>query len=263
MNYDQPSAATAIAEPLAPSVVFSSSESRTSPELEGYVCLESMQPSLIDFSPPPTSATFAIDTIGSPSSSASRKRKREMAVPRFPCPVFQDEVKNGLPHTCNGGGGNTMSELRTHMKRRTKERPPHLEFLKRCAICNKDITDKFDYSDSHGPKCHDSHPVRKGEKADEQYRMLCALVVPILHTDPNASRGKSMRDIIVSKLIQMQATIRRHTTVLLMSKSPLEFSIKSCQQISFLTPTFPANRKAKHSLLMAHPWTRAQNANRH
>jgi hypothetical protein len=135
----------------------------------------------------------------------SRRTKPSVAVdrslPRFPCPIFQDEVKRSLPHTCNGGGGNTMSELRTHMIRGTKGRPPHLEFLKRCRTCNKDIIDRTEYNNNHDSKCPDSHPIRKGEAANKQYQMLCAIVVPTTTTDSMDSPCKYMQSIVLVKLI--------------------------------------------------------------
>jgi hypothetical protein len=168
---------------------------------------------LFDTASPQTSG-FSTPTVLEPTLYNSfplptlRKKKRSMAVesslPRFPCPIFQDEVKRSLPHTCNGGGGDTMSELRTHMTRGTKERLPHLKFLKRCKICNNDIIDETDFNDNHVSNCHSHHPIRKGEAADIQYQMFCATVLKATTVELKTSHRKCVMDIVWTKLILVQ-----------------------------------------------------------
>ncbi|KAH7082683.1 hypothetical protein BKA63DRAFT_136347 [Paraphoma chrysanthemicola] len=122
--------------------------------------------------------------VDTPSySSNRRKRKASMGderLPhqRFPCPIFEDETRRGVAHTCNGRGGNSMSELRRHMTRGSRGRRAHLSFLKRCETCNDDIVNERDFLDRHGPKCHTSRPVKKGKAADEHYRSFCEKLVP-------------------------------------------------------------------------------------
>jgi hypothetical protein len=66
-----------------------------------------------------------------------------------------------------------MSELRAHILR-----AKHLKFLKRCQICNEDIIDETTFYQEHGTSCNNPRPVRKGEAADKQYELLCALLLP-------------------------------------------------------------------------------------
>jgi hypothetical protein len=124
----------------------------------------------------------------------SGRQRRSMATSRqpqkFPCPIFEDETKKGLPHQCNGRGGNTMSDLRRHLLRPSKGRPAHLAFLERCATCNDDILDKSLFNSSHGPKCNNPHPIRKGDEAVRQYEALCTMILDPLADDPKAPPGK-------------------------------------------------------------------------
>jgi hypothetical protein len=112
---------------------------------------------------------------------------------RFLCPIFQDEIEQGLPHTCNGWQGHTMSGLRSHLKRGTKTRKPHLTFLERCKTCNDDIIDETDFKDNHNSNCHTPHPLRKGKAAERQYQMLCAKIVNVRAAALNVSNSKCIR----------------------------------------------------------------------
>jgi hypothetical protein len=128
-----------------------------------------------------------------PVASNRRKRKASMGdvqpkEQRFPCPIFENETRQGLEHTCNGRGGNSMSELRRHMKRTSKRRQAHLRFLKRCETCQDDIIDEQAFLEQHGAKCNESRPVKKGKAADEHYRAFCGKVVPSSSDTINRSR---------------------------------------------------------------------------
>jgi hypothetical protein len=118
--------------------------------------------------------------LGSADPLISKKRSMAVDRPRgirCPCPIFDAEVEQNLPHTCNGGGGYNMSELRTHMTRGGKGRPPHLNFLKLCKICNNDFIDETVFNETHGVNCHFPHPQRKGGAADEYYQAFKAMVL--------------------------------------------------------------------------------------
>ncbi|KAF1848840.1 uncharacterized protein K460DRAFT_415320 [Cucurbitaria berberidis CBS 394.84] len=120
-------------------------------------------------------------TLPPSPSFNSRKRKRIMSdqnpwQQKFACPIFRAEVENGLPHNCNGKGGNTMSEVRRHLTRPSGGYPAHLSFLKRCTTCNKDVIDKSKFAESHGAKCHDPQPLKKKDAAYEQYQALYNLL---------------------------------------------------------------------------------------
>jgi hypothetical protein len=133
-------------------------------------------------------------SIDSPRD-ASNRRKRKASMgdvqpkeQRFPCPIFENETRQGLEHTCNGRGGNSMSELRRHMIRTSKSRQAHLRFLKRCETCQDDIIDEQAFLEQHGAKCNESRPVKKGKAADEHYRAFCGKVVPSSSDTINLSR---------------------------------------------------------------------------
>lgn len=111
----------------------------------------------------------------------SGKRKREMThqnawQQKFGCPIFRTEVANGYPHSCNGKGGNNMSEVRRHLTRPSGGNRAHLQFLKRCNVCNRDIIDESVFNEYHGKLCHDPRPLRKKEAAYDQYQDLCDLL---------------------------------------------------------------------------------------
>ncbi|OAL02166.1 hypothetical protein IQ06DRAFT_132142 [Phaeosphaeriaceae sp. SRC1lsM3a] len=123
-------------------------------------------------------------SIASSSRVTIPKRTHSMAFPdppalkcRCPCPIFKAEVEKNEPHTCNGGGGNNMSELRTHMTRGNKNRQPHLSFLKLCKTCNHDFIDENVFATGHGVNCHNPHPQRKGPAADTYYKAFAAMVL--------------------------------------------------------------------------------------
>jgi hypothetical protein len=80
-----------------------------------------------------------------------------------------------------------MSGLRLHMLRGSRNRPPHMQFLKRCETCNNDIIDETNFSDNHGLNCDSHHPIRKGDAADIQYQMFCTTVLQTRAVEVNTS----------------------------------------------------------------------------
>lgn len=111
-------------------------------------------------------------------------------LPRCPCPIFENEVENNQPHTCNGGGGNNMSELRTHMTRGARNRQPHLLFLELCKTCNHDFIDETIFKEKHGVNCHYPRPQRRGAAAVAYYEAFKQMVLAHHRGERAVSTGK-------------------------------------------------------------------------
>lgn len=142
-------------------------------------------------------------TVTSPPTPSANSRKRKRTMPdqtiwrqKFACPIFSAQVAKGLPHNCNGKGGNSMSEVRRHLTRPSGGYPAHLSFLKRCTTCNRDVIDKSIFEESHGANCHDPLPLKKKDAAYEQYQALCDLL-----SESAASQTEEPRKFACVKIV--------------------------------------------------------------
>jgi hypothetical protein len=154
---------------------------------------------------------------GTTSLLISAKSKGKTAVThsrlRFPCPIFQNEIERNLPHNCDGTGGNTMNEFRLHLTQGSRDHPPHLSFLERCATCSDDIIEDAIFYKKHGPDCCNPQPMKPQDTADEQYKSLCMLVLKASSDDTAAQPSKCPQKLRPTKLILIQATFSRPARV--------------------------------------------------
>jgi hypothetical protein len=160
------------------SIVSSAPEDRSAEDL-------SQDPNKISLQaePPQRSTSANLDSIISRSTSAFNAVINKDQIPvshsplRFPCPIFQGEIEQDLPHTCDGEGGNTMAELRAHMRQGSHGHPPHLTFLCQCTMCKRDIVDSAIFYGRHGRNCSIPQPKEDEDMEDEQYKALCTLLL--------------------------------------------------------------------------------------
>jgi hypothetical protein len=122
--------------------------------------------------------------------SSTNRRKREPSIGdehpqnwEFPCPIFYDEMRRGVMHTCSGGG-DTMSELQQHLTRQK-----HLSFIEQCNTCNEYIIDEEVFYNQHGPKCQKSTPRDKVKAVHDSYRMLCDKLQEFCHQANEHNEG--------------------------------------------------------------------------
>jgi hypothetical protein len=115
--------------------------------------------------------------------SPSRKRK-------LPCPWFEVEAAQGLPHSCNGFNADTMADVRRHMVRGQR---PHIPFLRLCPTCNETFMDKDLFESAHGQYCHNNRKQHRGEAVEAQWNRLYGMIFEKVNAGNNKQSQDSRR----------------------------------------------------------------------
>ncbi|OAL51472.1 hypothetical protein IQ07DRAFT_679708 [Pyrenochaeta sp. DS3sAY3a] len=129
----------------------------------------------------------------------------------FSCPVFEHEKSHDLPHTCSGLSAQNMSDVRRHLTRPHRGGASHLNFLKRCHICNEDIIDEHTFNAAHGSSCNNVQKLRRGSDATAVrwmtlYKLLYPNddVIPYPFNSPNVRPASAVSIPIINKLGRLQ-----------------------------------------------------------